>query len=293
MYIDPINYCNLRCEVCPTGKRVLGREAGRMPLKFFKALVDEVGSYIYFLNLYNWGEPLLHPRIFDMIEYAAYAGISVRVSTNLNLLNQKDIPSLITSGLEELLVDFDGSTQEIYEQYRVGGDLNTVIDNIRLIVAKKQKMGSPFPLVTARALVTKVNEFQIPEIADLAESIGVDRFETSPIYVNANRPSDIEKWLPATSSRRLRSTSRPETPKKCDQLWLNLTVSWDGGVFPCCWFHQKSYDFGNVTEGRGIRDIWNNEHFVKTRSYLAGQSSTPPSTICARCKGYPEYEYMY
>jgi radical SAM protein with 4Fe4S-binding SPASM domain len=264
-----------------------------MSLRLFEALVDEVGPYVYFLNLYNWGEPLLHPQIFDMIEYASNAGTSVRVSTNLNLLKESDIPRLISSGLEELLVDFDGSTQEVYEQYRVGGDLNVVVDNIRRIVAQKQKMGSPFPLVRARALVTRINETQIPEIARLAESIGVDRFETSPIYVNVDRSNDVDKWLPETASRRLSCTMRPETPKKCDQLWLNLTISWDGGVFPCCWFHQQSYDFGNFVEDQNLSYIWNNEHFVKTRSYLAGKTSIPPSTICAKCKGYPEYEYVY
>jgi radical SAM protein with 4Fe4S-binding SPASM domain len=291
MHIDPVNYCNLHCPLCPTGRGVLGRERGRMSLDLFRDLVDEIADRIYFLNLYNWGEPLLHPQIFDMVAYATGKGLSVRISSNLNRVTPGQARLMVESGLEELLVDFDGATQETYEKYRVGGSLAAVVENIRRIVDVKRRFRTPFPLITARALVMRHNQSEIPAIADLAWSLGVDRFETAPIYVNLGRADDVEEWLP--EARQCVPSQRPVSPRKCDQLWLDLTISWDGGVFPCCWFHEQEYDFGNVNEGDGPTVIWNNANFAQSRCFVAGKTKSLPSTICARCKGYPEYDYSY
>lgn len=294
IHIDPLNYCNLHCAACPTGRGVLAREKGRMPLDLFKTLVDEVADRIYFLNLYNWGEPLLHPQIFEMVEYATSRGLSVRISSNLNALKPGQARRMVESGLEELLVDLDGADQATYEQYRIGGRLDWVTRSIKEIVSLRSQLRTPYPLITARALVTRPNESKIPQVAALARDLGVDRFQTLPIYVDIDDPAEVAKWVPTT---RVAAQSGQEVsslpPRKCDQLWLNLTVSWDGGVFPCCWFHQQEYDFGRVSEGIHLGDIWNNEIFVASRCFVAGKTDAPPASICARCKGYPESQYSY
>jgi len=129
MYIDPINYCNLHCSLCPTGQRTLGRKSGRMPVDMFRNIVDQIADRVYIVNLYNWGEPLLHPRIFDMADYAASKGLSVRMSSNLNRMTSEQARLMVESGLEELLVDFDGATQVTYERYRIGGNLAVALSH--------------------------------------------------------------------------------------------------------------------------------------------------------------------
>ena len=291
IYIDPINYCNLRCPLCPTGRRVLGRDMGKMPLELFKSLVDEIADKIYFINLYNWGEPLLHPQVFDMVEYATSKGLSVRISSNLNKMTPEQALRMVESGLEELLVDVDGATQETYEKYRVGGRLTRVLENIHEIVAIKRRLGSAFPLITARALVNRYNQSELGHIQALVWDLGVDRFEAVPIYVDQGNPEDVREWVPSAEQRG--SVNPPDQPRKCEDLWRNLTVSWDGGVFPCCWFHQQAFDFGNVLEDGGLVAVFNNERFVGSRRFVAGKTSSSPDTICAQCKGYPEYCYTY
>jgi MoaA/NifB/PqqE/SkfB family radical SAM enzyme len=292
VYIDPLNYCNLRCPLCPTGQHVRERAGGKMPYDLYLRLVDEIAGSVYFLNLYNWGEPLLHPQIFDMVKYAAGKGLSVRISSNLNRMTPEQARQMVESGLEELLVDLDGATQETYETYRVGGKLSLVTEHVRQIVEAKKQLKSPFPLITARTLVNRHNQSEIGQIESLAWSLGVDVFETAPIYVNLSRPDDVIRWL-TDSSQQGTATRRPDRPRKCKYLWLNLTVSWDGGVFPCCWFHQKNYDFGTTSNGEKLIQVLSNNRFVQSRHFVAGQSQLPPDTICARCKGYPEYDYSY
>lgn len=291
MYIDPINICNLRCPLCPTGRGVLGRQKGKMPFDLFQRLVDEIADEVCFLNLYNWGEPLLHPQLFDMVEYATSKGISVRVSSNLNKMTLEQASLMVESGLEELLVNLDGATQETYERYRVGGNLISVIENIRSIVDAKRRYGTPFPLITVRVLITRYSHPEIHRIRTLAWSLGIDRFWATPIYVDMSRPNDVEMWT--IEARRAKEDRPLGQPRKCDQLWRNLTVSWDGGVFPCCWFHKQEYDFGNVLDGESLRKIWNNDQFVQSRRFVTGKTQSPPNTMCGQCRGYPEYHYSY
>jgi radical SAM protein with 4Fe4S-binding SPASM domain len=262
-----------------------------MPFDLFKGLIDEIADKIYFVNLYNWGEPLLHPKIFDMVDYATARGLSVRISSNLNRMTSDHARLMVESGLEELLVDVDGAKQDTYAAYRVRGELSTVIENLRELAAVKKERGSDFPLITARTLVNRQNESELEAIEALVWDLGVDRFDPVPIYVDWGNPGDVSKWVP---------TSQQQSPpvysgqlKKCVYLWRNLTVSWDGGVFPCCWFHQAEYDFGNVVEDGGLLAVWNNENYVTSRSFLAGKSDQAPATICGRCRGYPEFMYSY
>jgi len=291
VHIDPLNFCILHCPVCPTGRGTLGRHRGRMPMDLFRALVDEISDRVFFLNLYNWGEPLLHPQIFDMVEYATSRGLSVRISSNLNVMTSEQAHLMVESGLEELLVNLDGATQETYEIYRVGGSLARVVENIREITHAKNRLKTPFPLITARVLVTKHNYHELSQIRVLAWSLGVDRFVVSPIHVNLIRSNDIDLWA---VQENVESTDPPRKPRKCDQLWFNLTISWDGGVFPCCWFHEQEYDFGNIYYGeRRLTMIWNNDRFVQSRKFVTGKTLHLPGTICGRCKGYPQYYYSY
>lgn len=291
VYIDPVNYCNLRCPLCPTGQHALGRDWGKMPFQLFQDLVDEIADRIYFLNLYNWGEPLLHPQIFDMVEYATRKGLSVRISSNLNKMTSEHARRMVESGLEDLLIDVDGATQETYATYRVGGQLTRVLESIREIVEVKDRLKSPYPLITARTLVNRFNQAELHKIQAVVWSLGVDRFQAVPIYVNRENPKDVQKWVPVPEQQL--SVNHPDRPRKCEYLWHNLTVSWDGGVFPCCWFHQKEYDFGNVREAGGVMAVLSNEQFVQSRRFVAGKTAAPPDTICAQCKGYPEYYYSY
>jgi len=117
IYIDPLNYCNLHCPLCPTGQGVLGRGKGKMPFDLYKKIIDQVYKKILFINLFNWGEPLLHPEIHKFIRYANEKRIGVRISTNLNKITENQARLLVSAGLEEIYIDIDGATQETYEKY--------------------------------------------------------------------------------------------------------------------------------------------------------------------------------
>ena len=106
-----------------------------MEFDTFRKFIDEVGDYLFLILLWDWGEPLLNPRLFDMVAYAKAKGIKLVTSTNAHLLTDRDMcRRLIESGLDTVIVAVDGLSQETYSTYRRGGDLSVVFKGIRTLV---------------------------------------------------------------------------------------------------------------------------------------------------------------
>jgi len=289
-YIDATNICNLRCPVCPTGLGILGRERGRMELEGFRAIVDQVARHAYVLGLYNWGEPYLHPQIFDMIRYAHDHGISVELSSNMNYFTRQMAEMTVSSGLNRLIVSVDGSTQEAYEAYRRGGDLSRVLDNVDMLVAEKELQSSRYPFVLMRMLINRHNEHQIEDLRQIAEQIGVDGFSTGAFLIDTSNEAQIEEWLPTVEAQSCYKYSEElKNVWHCSDLWESMIINWDGGVAPCCWLHREEHDFGNVFE-KSISDIWNGESYVNSRRVFGRKLPlNGHRTICMVCRGEPRH----
>jgi len=260
----------------------------------FKKLIDEIAEYAYFLDLYNWGEPFLHPQIFDMIDYASSRNISTKISTNLNYFDAGMAEQTIVSGLEELVISLDGADQETYETYRVGGSLDQVTEGIRSLVRQREIHQSPFPLLTIRVLLNRYNENQIPAIRRLGKQLGVDNIVVAPIMVNTDSREDMERWLPVSERHsfydyKTRQDRTLQKVEACPYLWETCVISWDGAVSPCCWYDDPANDFGNAfTEP--LKDIWNNDFYIASRQVFRGEK-VRRETVCVRCKGRPHYYY--
>lgn len=291
-FIDPINVCNLRCPLCPTGLGVLARPRGRMGVADFSRVVDEIAPYAYRVELYNWGEPLLHPDISAMIEYASQRRITVGLSSNLNHLDAGMARRLVESGLTQLVVSIDGATQESYAAYRRRGDLNAVLNNLRLLLETRHSLRRNTPFIIWRMLVGKHNEGEIESVRAMARTMGADTFSTGMLFVDTRDPEQVEQWLPsdpALSPYDSRA-EKPENRWDCHDLWESMIINWDGGVAPCCWLHDAQYDFGNVARST-VREIWNGPSYVSARRAIARrpkQAADVP-TICHRCCGHPQY----
>jgi len=110
--ICPGNLCNLSCVLCPTGQNDPGRHKGFLKLELFKKIMDECGPYLWEVNLYNWGEPLLNKELFEMVKYSKIFKVRVSISTNLNHFNDSICSDLVLSGVDEVVVSLDGTSQE-------------------------------------------------------------------------------------------------------------------------------------------------------------------------------------
>ena len=160
---------------------------------FFRNTIDQVSRDLFYLVFYFQGEPYLNPEFLDMVRYASLKRIYTATSTNAHYLNDENAKKTVESGLDRLIISIDGTTQQVYQQYRVGGNLDKVIAGAKNIVAWKKRLGSRKPFVIFQFLVVKPNEHQVEEIKILAKEIGVDevRFKTAQVYDYENDPNNL------------------------------------------------------------------------------------------------------
>ena len=194
--IDPFSACNLKCPLCPTGNGRITLKKGRLQTEMFRHIVDEMGTYLYSIDMFNWGEPLLNKDIYEMIAYAHQHHIITSVSSNFHYFDAQVAERMIKSGLDYLILSIDGATQATYEQYRVGGNLETVLRNVRTLTDTRKRLGSRTPYIFWQYLVFRHNEYEIEQARVLAAELGVDEFKTELAYLEVDTREKGERWIP-------------------------------------------------------------------------------------------------
>ena len=289
--IDTTNICQLKCPLCHTGLGTVNRDKGIMHFDLYKQTIDQIKDYVIWLTLYSWGEPFLNKRIHEFIAYAHQNNIATITSTNLNKpLTPDQADSVIKAGLDVMIISLDGTTQEVYEKYRVAGHLDRVLDNIRLFVERKKALGSETPYLEWQFIVMRQNEHQMEDAEKMADELGVDSiiFKRVDFPWGEDNQEVADKWLPRRSEHVSEDPlDRPykESGSRCWRLWRTSVVNWDGGLAPCCYMTDAADDFGDVNT-TPIQEIKNNEKYLAARG-LFDDKFTP--TIYVGCQGCPVY----
>lgn len=297
LILDPCNYCNLRCPLCPTGLGQLNRKQSMMSLEHFKLYFEPVADYLFEAYLHNWGESLLNKNVFKMIEYAQSRNVGTNLSTNLSETSSSDIDSLLDSGLEYLIVSLDGTTEEAYSKYRVRGKFDNVMHNLNELIRRRNARGLRYPFVEWQFIVMKQNEHQIEEAERLAKQIGVDLLRFIPVgmpYDTPDRKMVAETWFPTSVQGREYSPEveqqfgQANKPSPCFYLYRSMVVNTDGGVAPCCVVYKKDSDFAQLPANP--MEVWNNEKFQSARSLFSPQNAPEyVETICDGCDIFARY----
>ena len=121
--------CNLECPDCAIGGDMIDRTKGIMKPHAFTHIAEKIRPYAEYVYLHIWGEPTINKHIFDMIEVTSEFA-KVNISTNALLLDEDKCERMINSGVTDLIVSIDGVSQEVYEQYRVGGDVKKAFETL-------------------------------------------------------------------------------------------------------------------------------------------------------------------
>ena len=283
---EPTTSCNLRCPECPSGLREFTRPTGMLQKSFFEETIDDIHHNLLYLIFYFQGEPYLNPDFLKMVKYAHDKGIYTATSTNAHYLNDEKAKATIESGLDRLIISIDGTTQDVYEQYRVGGHLNKVIEGTKNIIKWKKELNSKTPFVFFQFLVVKPNEHQIDEIKKLGQEIGVDqvRFKTAQVYDYDTDPNQLipslNKYSRYKKDKQGKMQVKSGLSNRCWRLWSGNVLTWDGLVVPCCFDKDALHQLGNL-KNQSFKEIWNNDNYKQFRSEL--MTSRKNIDICANC----------
>ncbi len=280
--IEPTNNCNLSCLECPTGNNESNRKKGVLEFEGYKKIIDETKKYLIYLMLYFQGEPFLNPDIFEMIAYANLNKIYTSISTNGHFLDSDNNSRIVKSGLKKIIVSIDGTTQESYEKYRVGGNFNKVISGVKNLVQLRGKNDSSFPQIIVQFLVLKANEHQIEEIKDLSRTLGADKVELKSAQIedfNKNLMPTIDKFSRYT---KINGNFKIKSKLKncCFRIWSTLVVTWEGIIVPCCFDKRLQYPLGNVNR-EDVLKLWKSPLFNQFRKEIL--LNRKKNTICGNC----------
>lgn len=285
MSIEPTTACNLGCPECPSGLKQFTRPTGKLNLDLHKEMIDQLKKSVFYINYYFQGEPFLHPNFLDLIIEAKRNKIYTATSTNAHFIDEKKAEEIVASGLDRLIISIDGLTQATYENYRVHGKLNKVIEGTKHLLAAKKRMNSSTPHLIFQFLAVKPNEHEIPEVFKLGKEMNIDevRIKSAQLYDYENGNPlmpENEKYsrykLQANGTYKLKY----KTGNHCWRMWSSSVLTWDGKVVPCCFDKDAKHVLGSL-ENRSFTEIWNDKQYVAFRqAVFRGRNQID---ICKNC----------
>ncbi len=283
--IEPTTSCNLRCPECPSGLRQFTRPIGMLEPAFFKSTIDAIYKELIYLTFYFQGEPYLNPNFLEMVKYASQKKIYTSTSTNAHYLTEEQALKTVQSGLDRLIISIDGTTQDVYQQYRVGGSLEKVIEGTKNIVAAKKQLQSKTPHIVFQFLVVKPNEHQLNDVEQLARTLEVDEvvFKTAQVYDFENGNPLIptnEKYSRYKKLANGKYIIKNELLNQCWRMWSACVITWDGIVVPCCFDKDAKHQLGDLKK-QSFKELWHSEKYQAFRQSLL--RSRKEIDICQNC----------
>jgi len=283
--IEPTNMCNLDCITCPHG--TMTRKKGLMSFDLYKKIIDCNSDYIRHLDLFILGEPLIHKRIYGMIEYAAKNKIWTRIFTNATLLDERNSEKLISAGLSTITISLDGLNKERYEEIRKGGSYDAIVENIRKFVEIRNSKGKKAPHVSVKYVDLGYESSDVKFFFKKMKDIGVDSIEGMSLH----------SWpgVKLLTDKLLKRKGKKKKYYHCLLPWSVLSVGWNGKVYGCCDDFNGLYEIGDMNDQPYLKEMWNNQRMKNLRKKLADQKidELPHCKDCDRPWRSPYYDTLF
>lgn len=322
LQVEPVGQCNLRCTMCPIQFRKDGPPYGPpafMEFASFVRLLEQMPR-LEELHLQGLGEPMLHPRFFEMVEHAAARGLRVTTNSNFTLVTARRAERLVRSGLHAIHVSIDGARAETYEAIRVRGRFDRLLRNLNYLAAARARLDMAGPRLHIVTVVMRRNLEELADIVRLAARFGAaqvfvqhlchdfgeatlpphyapmrdyveeqtllteSRERVEAAFAEARRVADglqLALRLPRVSPR----AHPPGTPgrQRCDWPWRGAYVTYQGLAMPCCMISTPDrHNFGDIVQA-GVEAMWYGADYQAFRRAL---DSDEPPAICRSCAVY-------
>jgi hypothetical protein len=241
------------------------------------------------VELSNWGEVFLHPDLPLLLATAYERGVAVTMGNgvNLNHASVDALEAIVKYGVQDITVSIDGATQAVYEVYRVRGDVERVLANVRTINELKRRHGRDKPRLTWQFVIFGHNQHEIAMARGLAEEHGMafaPKLNWSPEYSPPRDPDAVKRdaAVTAASLDERRTSSDEEYLPACFQLWDEPQVNWDGKILGCCVNYWGELGGNAFTEPVAI---WANGEAIRhARAMVTGRASAKDGIPCSTCE---------
>jgi len=279
LMIEPTGCCDMACPMCPILHWHGRQKAGYMDMENYRRLIREIGSRLYAMSIWGWGEPMLHPQLPEMISIAKGENIFTAVSTNAYSLDREKSCALVDAGLDYIIFSVDGATEDTYSRYRGKGRFHEVMANIRGMSEIRAKKKSPRPFLNLQFIVMRDNEHEIALIKQLSKELGVDKLSLKKVQAFGEKGK--ERFLPREGKYHLKLYYKELEATPCWRPWTTPLILWNGDMIACCGDLAYAYNMGNVFPPNELKSIWNSEKFVSFREKML--TDIGALTSCREC----------
>jgi len=264
--IEITNRCNLKCTFCDKLPFLTRDQIGDMDFELYKRIIDEgKENELCSVKLSYRGEPLLHPNVAEMVQYAKKKGIvDIYFNTNGMLLTEKMVLRLIDAGLDRISVSVEGTDPVSFERARRGAKFDRIFKNVDRLMELRSQNGVKHPKVRVQTValpnivLEEYAEYWLPHCDEVA---AIDFKEAE--VLKRNHSLEDPDWA-------------------CPQLWQRMTIEWDGTVIPCNNDDYRCSSPGNIHE-INIAGAWKAPMVQNARElHMQGRSHE-----VAACNGCP------
>ncbi len=281
--IELTNHCPMNCIMCP--RQYMKRKLGYISFDLFKKVVDQVKVYDEQINLYHFGDPLMHPQAAELIKYCHEKGIKVNCSVNPTLLTKDISKKIIDAGLNKLFISLDSIDNESYKKIRGSmADYDKAVNNITYLLDLKAKRNSNIPHITISLIYMNSTKNSVEAFKRKWQQQGVDEICIKP-FTGFGLKSLLE-YADNSSIERIEN----KAPYPCFRPWRSITVLWDGRVVPCCYDYDSKYVIGDLNK-ESLDEIWNGRRMRELRrQHILNDFSE--NILCGSCNegyGWPSF----
>jgi MoaA/NifB/PqqE/SkfB family radical SAM enzyme len=289
--LETSSVCQLKCPSCPNNSKAILPAVGNgfLLLSNFQKLLDE-NTWIAEIELSNYGEIFLNPDLLEIIKHAYERKVILAADNGVNLNNVKKevLEGLVKYKVRSMTVSIDGAGNETYKRYRIGGNYDVVIENIKKINLFKKQYQSKYPLLSWQFVVFGYNEHELPMARKLADELNMNfcsKLSWDAEFSPVQNQKVIIKELGASSRREYKEKYGVDYMQGiCHQLWEQPQINWDGKVLGCC--RNFWLDFGGNVFTDGFLKSLNNEKINYARDMLIGRQRARDDIPCATCEIY-------
>lgn len=279
--IEVTNACNLRCIMCP--REQMDRKIQHMDESLFNRIGEELGrnrTHLDRVSLHLYGEPLMHPGIFRMVNSLKEYGVpKVEFSTNCTLLDAEKREALLRCGLDEVIFAVDGATRETYSRVRVTGEFSTIVENVKQFFLLRERMGVSRPRVRLQIIVMSETQSEIRDFKAIWKPYLKDG---DSFYIKKLNFNEFNRELVCDK----RNGAKFRVP--CSLFpYNNLTILADGRVTVCCYDWNAEVIVGNTSE-QTLAEIW---HGAAIKEFCNAHFNVDFSAypLCDRCEWTVKY----
>lgn len=278
VHVEITSKCNLYCPLCPKGRNEIRRKQVDLDVKKFESIVNKLKEHDPVFRLWNYGDPLLHTKIFQILDKINNNFNTCAINTNGLFMNEKLAERIVKCGITEIIFSIDGITQASYEKYRVGGNLNTAINSLKTVIKAKNKFQSDIS-ITVQFLIFKHNIKELPKLENFFFPLGIDNlYAKSVILMMENEEKNLinqaRKYLNLKyigeryEIKNDKLLFKGKMLPKCPIIDNSFTITSDEDILVCCWDYQSKYKINSHEMWKKIKELVN---------------SKDPPLMCKRC----------